>query len=188
MQKFYIHPDNPQKRVLMQAANLLKNDQLIIYPDPSGYRLAISLDAKQSLTQALRFGQYEPKFCLICRHISEISTFAKISDFAHRNLKNTLNKNTHFLLNPTKSAPKKFVNSDDKNICVSLAHTPIVLGLIEALNTPFISMPIYLNGEKVTYDSIYELEMMMENLVDGFLDAGELQDHPSPVVSLIDAS
>ena len=87
MQKFYIHPDNPQKRVLIQAANLLKNDQLIIYPDPSGYRLAVSLDAKQSLAQALRFGQYEPKFCLICRHISEISTFAKISDFAHRNLK-----------------------------------------------------------------------------------------------------
>ncbi|STY80177.1 Sua5/YciO/YrdC/YwlC family protein [Moraxella catarrhalis] len=188
MQKFYIHPDNPQKRVLMQAANLLKNDQLIIYPDPNGYRLAISLDAKQSLTQALRFGQYEPKFCLICRHISEISTFAKISDFAHRNLKNALNKNTHFLLNPTKSAPKKFVNSDDKNICVSLAHTPIVLGLIEALNAPFISMPIYPNGEKVTYDSTYELEMMMENLVDGFLDTGELQDQPSPVVSLIDAS
>lgn len=49
-------------------------------------------------------------------------------------------------------------------------------------------MPIYLNGEKVTYDSTYELEMMMENLVDGFLDAGELQDQPSPVVSLIDAS
>lgn len=80
------------------------------------------------------------------------------------------------------------MNSDDKNICVSLAHTPIVLGLIEALNAPFISMPIYLNGEKVTYDSTYELEMMMENLVDGFLDAGELQDQPSPVVSLIDAS
>lgn len=36
MQKFYIHPDNPQKHVLMQAANLLKNDQLIIYPDPNG--------------------------------------------------------------------------------------------------------------------------------------------------------
>ena len=73
-------------------------------------------------------------------------------------------------------------------MCQPCPHTNRYWALIEALNAPFISMPIYLNGEKVTYDSTYELEAMMENLVDGFLDAGELQDQPSPVVSLIDAS
>ncbi|OAV00303.1 MULTISPECIES: Sua5/YciO/YrdC/YwlC family protein [Moraxella] len=185
MEKFYIHPDNPQMRLLTQAADLIKSDQLVVYPDPTGYRLALRLDAKQSLTQALRLSQNEPEFCLICRNISEISTFATISDFAHRILKSTDDKTTHFLLSPTKALSKKFTHPNDKTICINIAHTPITLGLIEILDAPFISMPIYMNGEKLEYDSIYELEMTMENLVDGFIHAGEIPLKTSPLISLL---
>lgn len=49
MQVFYIHPDNSQPRLIEQAADLLRNDQLLIYPTDTSYAFGCRLGAKDAL-------------------------------------------------------------------------------------------------------------------------------------------
>ena len=48
-QLFAIHPDNPQSRLLRQAAAIIETGGLIVYPTDSGYALGCMLGNKSAL-------------------------------------------------------------------------------------------------------------------------------------------
>lgn len=185
MQTYYIHPDNPQDRIIAQVVQALKDDQLIVYPDAHGYQLALSLNAKSALEQAQRMAGQSAKAVLICQDLSQISHYAEVTNFAHRVMKNKLGTGIDFALIPTKATPKKLVDDKSKTIAVRIATTPIVTALLDKLGEPFVSLPIIIANEVLTYYSNYEVEIAVENLVDCFMNAGELTQ---AVPTLIDIS
>ena len=38
-QFFYVHPDNPQPRLIKQAAELIRQGEVVVYPTDSGYAI-----------------------------------------------------------------------------------------------------------------------------------------------------
>ncbi|MFA0121874.1 Sua5/YciO/YrdC/YwlC family protein, partial [Vibrio sp. 10N.261.48.A2] len=42
-QFFYVHPDNPQARLITQAVAIIRNGGVVVYPTDSGYALGCQL-------------------------------------------------------------------------------------------------------------------------------------------------
>ena len=89
MQVFYIHPENPQPRLIEQAAELLRKDQLIIYPTDTSYAFGCRLGAKDALEKLKHIRELDDKhqFTLLCRDLSEIANYANVSESFVRNVK-----------------------------------------------------------------------------------------------------
>ena len=104
MQTFYIHPDNPQPRLIEQAADALRNDQLLVYPTDTSYAFGCRLGAKDALNKLKHIRELDDKhqFTLLCRDLSEIATYATVDNVQFKQLKAHTPAPITFILNATK--------------------------------------------------------------------------------------
>ena len=86
-QFFSIHPDNPQSRLLRQAADTVRAGGVIVYPTDSCYALGCQLGDKSAMARirSIRGVNEQHHFSLACRSLSEISSpiidlFSQASD------------------------------------------------------------------------------------------------------------
>ena len=88
-QFFHIHPTNPQLRLIGQAAHIVREGGLIIYPTDSCYAFGCQIGNKAAIERIRRIRRLEDNhnFTLVCRDLSEIGTYAKIDNSAYRLLK-----------------------------------------------------------------------------------------------------
>src|SRR5690606_30898669 len=89
-QFFHIHPDNPQQRLLKQAAQIILQGGVVIYPTDSGYALGCAVGNKNAMERILQIRQVsaDHDFTLACRDLSELSVYAKVENSAFRLIKN----------------------------------------------------------------------------------------------------
>ena len=89
-QFFYVHPDNPQGRLMKQAATLIKDGAVVVYPTDSGYALGCHLGDKKALERICQIRNIDMyhDFALVCRDLSELSEYAKVDNTAFRLMKN----------------------------------------------------------------------------------------------------
>jgi len=68
-QFFYLHPDNPQQRLIKQAVQIIKQGGVVIYPTDSGYALGCHLGDKTALERILQIRQIsgEHHLTLMCK-------------------------------------------------------------------------------------------------------------------------
>ena len=92
-QFFQIHPENPQIRLINQTAEMLRDGAVIVYPTDSAYALGCHLGDKKAIDRIRRIREVDTKhnFTLMCRDLSEISTYAKLSN---NSLYRSLNEHT----------------------------------------------------------------------------------------------
>ena len=84
-QFFYIHPDNPQARLINQAVEIVRKGGVIVYPTDSGYALGCKIEDKGAMERICRIRQLPDghNFTLMCRDLSELSTYAFVDNVAH---------------------------------------------------------------------------------------------------------
>lgn len=89
-QFFYIHPQNPQPRLINQSVEFLHKGGVIVYPTDSGYALGCMLGEKNALERICRIRDLgsDHNFTLMCRDLSELSTYAHVDNAAFRLIKN----------------------------------------------------------------------------------------------------
>ena len=56
-QFFYIHPDNPQQRLINQAVEIVRKGGVIVYPTDSGYALGCKIEDKNAMERICRIRQ-----------------------------------------------------------------------------------------------------------------------------------
>ncbi|STW70075.1 YciO family [Klebsiella pneumoniae] len=90
-QFFYIHPDNPQARLINQAVEIVRKGGVIVYPTDSGYALGCKIEDKGAMERICRIRQLPDghNFTLMCRDLSELSTYAFVDNVAFRLMKTT---------------------------------------------------------------------------------------------------
>ncbi|MEX6225298.1 Sua5/YciO/YrdC/YwlC family protein [Providencia hangzhouensis] len=59
-QFFYIHPDNPQTRLISQSVEILNKGGVVVYPTDSGYAIGCRLEEKDALQRICRIRQLIP--------------------------------------------------------------------------------------------------------------------------------
>ena len=67
-QFFYIHPDNPQARLINQAVEIVRKGGVIVYPTDSGYALGCKIEDKGAMERICRIRQLPDghNFTLMC--------------------------------------------------------------------------------------------------------------------------
>ena len=150
-QHFYVHPDNPQVRLISQAVQILQNGGVIVYPTDSGYALGCQMGNKDALERICRIRRIEPNhdFTLVCRDLSEISTYAKVDNTAFRLVKNNTPGPYTFIFKATKEVPRRLMNEKKKTIGIRVPANNIALALLEALGEPLLSTTLILPGSEM---------------------------------------
>ncbi|MFU8784852.1 L-threonylcarbamoyladenylate synthase [Aliidiomarina sp.] len=187
-QFFQIHPDNPQHRLIAQAADLLRQGGVVVYPTDSGYALGCQLQNKDAVEQILRIRQLgsEHNFTLMCRDLSELSVYSKVGNQAFRLIKNNTPGPYTFVLKATKEVPKRLMNPKRKTIGLRVPNNPIAQALLAELNEPMMSTTLIFPGDEFAEPDPYEIRMRLEKQVDLIIDGGHLMEKPTTVVDMVD--
>ncbi|PHM74178.1 L-threonylcarbamoyladenylate synthase [Xenorhabdus kozodoii] len=189
-QFFYIHPDNPQTRLISQSVDVLKKGGIVIYPTDSGYAIGCCLENKDAMTRICRIRQLEGRhnFTLMCRDLSEIATYAHVDNQAFRLIKNNTPGNYTFILQATKEVPRRLMNEKRKTIGLRVPSNPIALALLEEMSEPLMSCSLILPGNDFAESDPEEIKETLGKQVDLIIHGGYLGQQPTTVVDLTENS
>lgn len=185
-QLFYIHPDNPQARLINQAVEVLNKGGVIVYPTDSGYALGCKLGEKQAMERICRIRQLDDghNFTLMCRDLSELSIYAHVDNAAFRLIKNNTPGSYTFILKATKEVPRRLMNDKRKTIGLRVPSNPIALALLAALNEPLMSTTLMLPGNDFAESNPEEIHDNLDRQVDLVIHGGFLGQQPTTVIDL----
>lgn len=185
-QFFYIHPDNPQTRLINQAVALLREGAVVVYPTDSGYAMGCMLGDKHAMDRIVRIRQLdsEHNFTLVCRDLSEISLYAQVSNSAFRLIKNNTPGAYTFILKATKEVPRRLMTPKRKTIGLRVPDNNIAQALLEALGEPLMSTSLILPGNDFTESDPEEIRDHLEHQVDLIINGGYLGQQPTTVIDL----
>lgn len=188
-QLFYIHPDNPQTRLINQAVDIIKNGGVIVYPTDSGYALGCAIGDKGAMERivAIRKLPENHNFTLVCRDLSEIASYAMVDNPTYRLIKNNIPNPYTFILPATKELPRRLITKR-KTIGLRVPNNVIALALLEALGEPLLSCSLMLPNEEITQSDPDEIHDYLGHAVDLVIHGGYLGQEPTSVIDLSEGS
>lgn len=185
-QFFQIHPENPQKRLIKQAVDIIHKGGVIVYPTDSAYALGCHLGDKSALERIKRIRQLDDKhnFTLVCRDLSEIGTYAKVDNRAYRLLKSHTPGPYTFILKATSEVPRRLMHPKRRTIGLRIPENQVALDLMAELGEPIMSTTLILPGEDEPMMDPYEIRDLLQHDVDLVIDGGYCGMEPTTVVNL----
>ncbi len=133
-----IHPTHPEKRLIRQAADVLRAGGLIVYPTDSCYALGFHIGDKAPIREIRRIRQTDKahNFTLVCSDLSEIATYARVDNWHYRMLKAHTPGPYTFILQASRSVPRRLQNERRKTIGIRVPDHPVPQALIAELGEP----------------------------------------------------
>ncbi len=183
-QYFEVHPDNPQPRLLKQAAALLAGGGILAVPTDSSYAFVCQLDDKSAVDRIRRLRQVDEKhhLTLICRDLSELATYAHVDNRQYRLLKLATPGPYTFILDATKEVPRRLSHPQRKTIGLRVPTRATTLQLLEAHGAPLLATTLIPPGETEPLNDPEEIRERFEKLIDGIIDAGAYPLEPTTVL------
>ena len=185
-QHFGVHPDNPQPRLLKQAAALLTQGGVLAVPTDSSYALACQLDDKAAADQLRRIRQVDDKhhLTLLCRDLRELANYARVDNAQFRLLKNATPGPFTFILEASKEVPRRVSHPQRKTIGLRVPEHPALQALLEVHGAPLLATTLILPGETEPLNDPEEILERLEKQIAGVIDSGACPLEPTTVVDL----
>ncbi len=187
-QFFQIHPDNPQKRLIDQAIQIIRNGGVVAYPTDSGYALGCHLGDKKAVEKIkwLRSLDDKHNFTLVCSDLSEIGTYAKVDNDVFRLLKAHTPGAYTFILQATTEVPRLLLHPKRRSIGVRVPDHAITHALLAALGEPLMSVTLIPVGEELPMTDAEEIRDRFGTHLDLVIDGGACHLEATSVVDLRD--
>ncbi len=187
-QFFQIHPDNPQARLVRHAVEIIRDGGVVVYPTDSAYALGCHIGDKNALDRIRRIRKLDDKhnFTLVCRDLSEIATYARVSNGVYRLLRHATPGPFTFVLKATSELPRRLQNPKRKTIGLRVPDNAITQALLEDLGEPLMSVSLILPGDELPLVDPYEIRDLLQHEVDLVIDGGWCGLEPTTVVDLVD--
>ncbi|WP_353669386.1 L-threonylcarbamoyladenylate synthase [Marinomonas sp. THO17] len=183
-QFFQVHPENPQVRLIKQAAEVIRQGGVVAYPTDCGYSLGCHLGDKAALDRIRAIRRLDDKhnFTLVCRDLSEISTYARFDNRLYRLLKKNTPGPYTFIFQATSEVPRRLLHPKRKTIGIRVPNSRIVSALLEELGEPMMSVSLILPGESDPMTDPYDIRDTLEHALDLVIDGGFCGLQPTTVV------
>lgn len=186
---FVINEQNPQKRLIDKAVEVLREGGVIVYPTDTVYAYGCDINDKRAIEKIYwikKIGRNKP-LSFIFSDISEISDYVRnISDRAFKIMKRAFPGPYTLIFKATKLVPKVAI-TNQKTIGVRIPDDKIAMALVRALGRPIMSASVNTaNGEYIVEPK--DLEKIFRNEVDLVIDAGPKISEPSTIIDLTEGS
>jgi tRNA threonylcarbamoyl adenosine modification protein (Sua5/YciO/YrdC/YwlC family) len=180
-----VHPDNPQSRRIEEISSALSSGAVMLYPTDTVYAIGCDLNVKSAVERVRQIKQLanDKPLTFLCPSLSNVATYAYVSDTAYRLMKRLIPGTYTFLLPATKLVPKLVQNPKRKTTGIRVPNHPVCLALLESLENPIISTSAHLppdeadNGKVLPDEELrlsqVELFDRLDKLVDVIVDTGQ---------------
>ena len=184
-QFFQIHPDNPQGRLIKQAAQIIHGGGIVALPTDSCYALVCHLDDKGAVERLRRIRGIDDKhhLTLLCRDLSEIAVYARVDNSQFRLLKAATPGPYTVILEATREVPRRLSHPSRKTIGLRVPQSAIANALLEELGQPLIGTTLITADEELLNDP-EEIREKMGKLLDLIIDGGACTMQPTTVIDL----
>ncbi len=181
-----INPDNPQERQIQRVVNILQKGGIVAYPTDTFYGIGCDIMNKKAIEKIYAIKQRDKNkpFSFICPDLKDISTYAKISNFAYRNMKRLLPGPYTFVLSGSRMVPKIMLTKR-KTAGIRVPNNQIALLLSKELGNPIISTSAT-DPDGNIFEDPSLLHDYFGNRLEAVIDGGPVPGSPSSVISLID--
>jgi len=183
----HVYPETPQPRRIAQIADALRAGQVIAYPTDSSYGLACAMgdkDAIQRIRQMRGFGR-EHFFTLVCRDLTEISTYAKVENASFRLLKAATPGAYTFVLPASKVVPNWLAHPKRKTIGIRVPGHPVARAIAEAMDEPIMSVTAQRPDDDLPLSEAFDVRDAFDKQLDIIVDGGTTGIEPTTVVDLV---
>jgi len=188
-QYFQVHPENPQKRLIHQAVEIIQAGGVVVLPTDSSYAIACHIGDKRALDKIRQIRQLSEKhdFTLICHDLTQVSHFTKIDNDAYRLIKSLTPGAFTFILDATKEVPRRLQHPKKKTIGIRIPDNTVAQMIVEELGEPLCSASLILPNKTDAETDPYDIRDRLENEVDLIIDFGIIEPEETTVISCVDS-
>lgn len=179
-----IHPENPQQRLIQQVVDIIRRGGVIAYPTDSSYALACHLGDKQAIDRIRQIRRIDDKhnFTLVCRDLTEISSYAQVNNDTYRLLKTLTPGAFTFVLKATKEVPRRLQHPNRKTVGIRVPDNLVAQKILQALNEPMLTSTLILPGEREAIADPYDINNSIGRWLDAVVDGGVIPYQPTTMV------
>jgi tRNA threonylcarbamoyl adenosine modification protein (Sua5/YciO/YrdC/YwlC family) len=181
-----VHPENPQARLLKQAAQILHDGGIAAVPTDSSYALVCHLDDKAAAEQLRRIRGVDDKhhLTLLCRDLSELASYARVDNKQYRLLKLGTPGPFTFILEATKEVPRRVSHPSRRTIGLRVPDHKMLQELLDIFGQPLLSTTLIAPGDTEPMNDPDEIRERFAGQVQAVVDAGACPAQPTTVVDL----
>ena len=185
-QYFEVHPQNPQARLIRQAAQIIQGGGIVAAPTDSAYALVCRLDDKAAVEKLRRIRGVDEKhhLTLLVRDLSEIATYARVDNRQYRQLKAVTPGPYTVILEATKEVPRRLSHPSRKTIGIRVPENTILLALLEELGEPLIGTTLQLPGDDNMLSDPDEVRERLDRQIELVIDGGAGTLEPTTIIDL----
>ena len=183
---FTLHPEQPQPRLVRQAAEMMRKGALVAFPTDSAYALGGHLGDAALLERIRQIRGVDQKhlFTLMCRDLSEIATYARVDNTCYRLLKNATPGPFTFILEGTRELPRRVLHPKRKTLGLRVPAHPLVTALLGELGEPVLTSTLMVPGEEAPLTDAQEIAERIGKRVDLIIETEPSPPQATTVVDL----
>jgi tRNA threonylcarbamoyl adenosine modification protein (Sua5/YciO/YrdC/YwlC family) len=169
---------------------MLREGAVIAYPTDSSYALGCLIGEKQAMDRIRNIRQVDNShnFTLVCRDLSEISTYAKVDNVAYRMVRKLAPGPYTFIFKATHEVPRRLQHPKRKTIGIRIPDNAVVHALLDELGEPIMSSTLMLPGDELPMTEPYEMRERLQHEVDLIIDGGNCGFEATSVIDLQEGS
>jgi tRNA threonylcarbamoyl adenosine modification protein (Sua5/YciO/YrdC/YwlC family) len=185
-QYFEVHPDNPQPRLLKQAAQILHGGGIAAIPTDSSYALVCHLDDKAAAERLRRIREVDDKhhLTLLCRDLSELAAYARVDNRQYRLLKLGTPGPYTFILEATKEVPRRVSHPSRRTIGLRVPAHRVTQELLALHGAPLLATTLIAPGEHEPMNDADAIRERFQKSLQAVVDAGACPAAPTTVIDL----
>jgi len=181
-----IHPETPQRRLILRVVDIIREGGIVAYPTDSSYALACHIGDKTAMDKIRRIRQLDDKhnFTLLCKDLAQVSNFTKIGNEAYRLIKALTPGPFTFILEATREVPRRLQHPKKKTIGIRITEHPIAMLLAQELEEPLLTSSLILPGATDALTDPYDIKDALDHELDAIIDAGNIASEQTTVIEI----
>jgi tRNA threonylcarbamoyl adenosine modification protein (Sua5/YciO/YrdC/YwlC family) len=185
-ERIEVRAQGPKTRLIEHIVAVLVRGGLIAYPTDSGYALGWRSGNRKAQERVVRLRQLEDRhhFTYCCRTLSDISRYARVSNWAHRLIRQLTPGPYTFVLPATSEVPRDHRQRRPATIGIRIPDHEVVQSMLNVIDEPILSSSLIVPGMEEEVFDTEDLYDWVHQHVDLFVDAGHCPLEPTTLLDL----